>query len=134
MTTEVAIGLIRDSEARLLITKRGKTSSHPGIWEFPGGKLEPNESALDALKREIMEEVGLQVIEAKWLTQFSHDYDQKKIMLTVYLISKFLGTASCCESQTEMQWVRISELANYEFPEANQYILPTLDQLCAILC
>lgn len=131
MTTEIAIGLIRDNETRLLITKRGKTSSHPGIWEFPGGKLEPNESPLEALKREIMEEVGLQIIEAKWLTEFSHSYDQKKISLTVFLVSKFSGIASCCELQTEMQWVSISELKNYEFPEANQTILPNINHWCS---
>jgi 8-oxo-dGTP diphosphatase len=128
---EVSIGLIRDNEARFLITKRPKTATQPSLWEFPGGKLEANESPLSALKREILEEVGLQVVEADYMTQIiSHVGERnelKKLVLHVYLVHEFSGTASCRELQTGMQWVALSELKNYEFPEANQHILSILD-------
>lgn len=120
---KVAVAVITDTEHRILITRRSKTVDHPGLWEFPGGKLEAQESPLSALKREVHEEVGLNVLSADFLCTIGHCYEDREVELIVYHINEFSGQARCCESQLDLRWVDLDSLNDYPFPAANAEII-----------
>ncbi|MDP3704476.1 MAG: 8-oxo-dGTP diphosphatase MutT [Legionellaceae bacterium] len=119
----VAVAIITDPKQNILITQRPSHVPHSGMWEFPGGKLEANETADAALIREIKEEVGLDVIQYEFLTQIDHDYPDKRVSLLVYHVYDFRGQATCLESQHDLRWVSPSDLGQFTFPEANERIL-----------
>ena len=122
-TLKVAVAVITDTKHRILITRRSKTVAHPGLWEFPGGKLEAQESPLSALKREIHEEVGLNVLSADFLCTIGHCYEDRDVELIVYRINEFSGQARCCELQLDLRWVDLDSLNDYPFPAANVEII-----------
>jgi 8-oxo-dGTP diphosphatase len=123
---KVAVGVIIDGAGQILVTRRPLEASHGGQWEFPGGKLEENESPMSALKREIREEVGLEIIDADFLTNIRHTYGLKNVELFVYCVYKFEGSARCCESQMDMRWVHLADMSSFQFPEANKKIIELL--------
>jgi 8-oxo-dGTP diphosphatase len=95
------------------------------LWEFPGGKVEPNERHYDSLVRELKEELNITVTSASPLMQISHDYSDKSVTLDIWKVTKFDGYAEGVEGQ-ETRWVSLSELRDYNFPTANQAILERL--------
>lgn len=118
----VAVAAIIDPDDRVLITLRHQNSHQGGLWEFPGGKVEQGESVLQALHREIEEEVGLVVEKAEPLIRIHHDYSDKQVLLDVWSVTKFSGVARGRESQ-EWQWVEKDKLTSYSFPAANLPII-----------
>ena len=118
----VAVGIIRDEQSRILITKRPFHKSHGGLWEFPGGKIELNEMSHEALCREIKEEVGLEVLQHQFLGEIKYQYPDKFVELIVSLVTQFSGKPSCLEGQLDMKWLRKDQLNVKSFPEANQDI------------
>lgn len=125
---KVAVAIITDSDQKILITQRPSHVPHPGMWEFPGGKLEANEAPDAALIREVKEEVGLDVTKYEFLTQIDHDYHDKFVSLLVYHVHDFHGQATCLESQQDLRWVNAGELEQFTFPEANAHILRLIHQ------
>lgn len=123
---KVAIAVIMDQHNRVLITQRAPHLSKGGYWEFPGGKLESNESPEMALIREVSEEVGLEIIVYDYLGDVSHSYETYQLTLYGYVVRQYRGEARCCESQTGIRWVSLDELEHYDFPEANKQIIDTL--------
>ncbi len=124
--THVAVGVIYNSDKnKVLITKRTARQHLAGLWEFPGGKLEENEDVLPALSRELYEELGIVVKDAKQFTTVLYDYPDKKVFLDVWKVFEWSGEPISKENQ-EIAWSRISELYKYEFPEANKHIIQTL--------
>lgn len=123
----VAVGVVVDAEDRILITQRPLHKSHGGYWEFPGGKIEAGELAEQALARELLEEVDIQVHDSVWLGDFVHDYDQLRVHLDVFKISRFSGQALCLEGQGNLAWVRVGELGQYQFPAANYKIIDLIN-------
>lgn len=123
---KVAIGIIIDASNRILVTQRAPHLVLGGFWEFPGGRLEADESPITALSREIKEEVGLEVLQADYLGVVRHGYAHHLVDLWVYAVRSFLGDAVCCEQQTDLRWVNYAELHHYSFPEANQKIIALL--------
>ena len=122
----VAAGILRDHQARVLVAKRPAHSHQGGKWEFPGGKIKPNETALEGLKRELHEELGITVQTAHPFMRVSHAYPDKKVLLDVWEVSRFLGEVRGREGQV-VQWVPVAELAGLEFPAADRLIL---DAIC----
>ncbi|MDA9271843.1 8-oxo-dGTP diphosphatase MutT [bacterium] len=120
---KVAVAIITDSNQRVLITQRPPEKSHSGLWEFPGGKLEPNETPEDALIREIKEEVGLSILSHDYLGQIDHQYTQRMVSLFIYRVTHFSGEALCREQQTGLCWVEPIHLHRYAFPDANEQII-----------
>lgn len=122
---QIVVGIIRDSDNNILLTQR-KTGSHlAGYWEFPGGKVELNETPEEALSRELQEEVGI------FATAFSHfetlhyDYSDRELTLCFYLVSEWQGIA--CENEGQnMRWLPQTQLKTDEFPEANREIITRL--------
>ncbi|MEE9445346.1 MAG: 8-oxo-dGTP diphosphatase MutT [Cocleimonas sp.] len=125
MSVRIAIGVIINDENQVLITKRSAKQHQGNKWEFPGGKVETEETSQEALCRELKEEVGIDVQITDFLMNISHSYDDKKVLLDVYEVKRWAGEARSLEDQL-MKWVKKSDLKNYEFPDANADILRKL--------
>lgn len=123
----VAAVIYSAGQESILIAKRPKHLHQGGLWEFPGGKLELDEAPVDALARELNEELGIQVTEFQQFLTVSHDYPDKSVLLDVWEVSAFNGEARGREGQ-DIRWVNRSALPEFDFPEAN---LPILEK---ILC
>lgn len=119
----VAVAIIVDAQERILITQRPLHTSHAGFWEFPGGKLEPNELPEQALIREVKEEVGLEVLNYKFLGEVNHQYTDKSVQLLVFLVTEFSGIPFCLEGQLAMEWMLRTEFKEKKFPEANHTVM-----------
>jgi len=118
----VAVGVIKNQDNEVLISKRADHVHQGGLWEFPGGKIESGEKVVDALKRELKEELGITCQQVRPLSEIEFDYGDKKVCLHTQVINEFMGTASGCEGQL-VQWVKLNSLKDYSFPEANVAIL-----------
>jgi 8-oxo-dGTP diphosphatase len=121
----VVAAAIFNDQGQVLITRRADHVHQGGLWEFPGGKLEAGESVQDGLKRELLEEVGISINQAQPLIRLRHDYPDKSVLLDVWRVEDFSGTAHGAEGQP-LNWVRVDELRNYVFPEANHSIISAL--------
>jgi 8-oxo-dGTP diphosphatase len=120
------VGVIIDSRAnRVLLTRRPAHLRHGGLWEFPGGKQEPGESADQALRRELFEELNLVVVTARPGLLVSHDYPDQHVELRVWLVTEWHGDVHGREGQ-EHEWVRIADLHTRDFPGANLPIIRAL--------
>lgn len=120
----VAVGVIKKNNA-IFICKRADEQHQGGLWEFPGGKVEANESVFAALKRELTEEVGITIQSSSQLMVIEHDYGDKCVKLDIHVVSNFSGEAHGAEGQPS-EWVNISELTHYDFPAANAEIIEKL--------
>jgi len=109
----------------VLIAKRGANQHQGNMWEFPGGKLEPGELPLQALCRELREEIGIEVKRSKHLLDLEHRYVDKAVRLYVFVVEQFLGEPQSLEAQP-LLWVCRTKLKNYQFPQANQPIVEAL--------
>lgn len=125
----VAVAIIVDDEQRILITRRPLHAPHGGMWEFPGGKLEDDEAPYLALVREVKEEVDLDVHGCDFLGEIRHAYAHHSVVLLVYCVRAFSGTAKALEMQMDLRWVNIDRLPDFEFPEANQQIIELIENL-----
>ena len=121
----VAVAVIQDSHGQYFIAKRPQKSHQGGLWEFPGGKIENNETVVEALRRELLEEVGITLVQASPLIQIHHNYSDKSVLLDVWCIDKFTGKAFGKESQ-ETCWINKSEFSLYDFPAANLPIIKAI--------
>ena len=124
----VAVGVILDATNRILITRRAVDSHQGGLWEFPGGKVEVGESVEEALFRELHEELGIEVGVVCPLIEVVHDYGDKAVLLDVWVVRDFSGTAVGREGQP-LVWAACGELEGYHFPEANLPILEAVKNL-----
>ncbi|MDH5396099.1 MAG: Nudix family hydrolase [Gammaproteobacteria bacterium] len=122
----VAVCVIKDRHGHFLIARRHADSHQGGLWEFPGGKIEKGESVLQALKRELDEETGLQLISASPLIRIHHDYGDKLVLLDVWNIDEYSGFASGKEGQ-EIRWIKLNEFELYQFPVANIPIIMAIN-------
>lgn len=123
---EVAVGVILRGD-KIFLTKRAEHLHQGGKWEFPGGKRESNETMLDALARELKEEVAIDVKSATSLIEIHHDYDDKSVFLDVYTVSDFAGEPNPAEGQ-KGDWFNKTELESIDFPAANAAIIEALNR------
>jgi len=121
----VAVGVVENTHGQILICKRQAGQHLAGLWEFPGGKIEPEESGDQALVRELNEEVAIEAFAPEYLFTINHTYPEKQVSLLIYRVTGFNGEAAGVEGQ-ELKWVKKPELVSYEFPEANKAILDYL--------
>jgi mutator protein MutT len=120
----VGVGIIWDGD-RILIDRRQPTGLLGGMWEFPGGKIEPGESILECIAREIQEELALQVKVGAELITINHPYSKFTVTLIAHHC-QYLGGEPQLLSCDEVQWVTVAELSNYQFPAANAEIVAAL--------
>jgi 8-oxo-dGTP diphosphatase len=125
----VAVALI-DADSRVLIAQRPQGKTLAGLWEFPGGKLDPGERPEAALIRELHEELGIEVKEACLapLTFASHAYEDFHLLMPLYICRRWEGTVSAREGQT-LAWVRANRLRDYPMPPADIPLIPHLIDL-----
>lgn len=123
---DVAVGLVI-SEGSVLIAKRHFYQHQGERWEFPGGKIESGETTLEALVRELKEEVALDVIDAQFLFSLEHEYDERAVRLHVFKVIQFEGVPAHQEGQL-LIWHPIDTLISAEFPAANQAIVAYLKE------
>lgn len=116
---------IINTQQQVLLGLRQTHQHQGGLWEFPGGKIEPKETTYDALLREIDEEVGLQITAAEPLIQISHDYGDKSVLLDVWSVNGFSGVPIGQEGQ-RLRWCDIADLDDSDFPAANVAIIQAL--------
>lgn len=122
---QVAVGVVTNSFGQVLLSRRHQSAHQGGLWEFPGGKLEPGEPVLAALFRELDEELGLRVETASPLIRIQHQYPERSVLLRVFRVDAHSGQAVGMEGQ-EIRWVNPTDLGDYEFPEANRPIISAL--------
>ena len=125
----VAAALI-DADGRVLIAERPEGRSMAGLWEFPGGKVGPDESPEAALVRELREELSIEVCETcvAPFTFASHAYDKFHLLMPLYLCRRWEGTIAPREGQ-RIKWVRASKLRDYPMPPADLPLIPMLHDL-----
>jgi 8-oxo-dGTP diphosphatase len=126
----VAAGVILNANREVLLALRPKHKHQGGLWEFPGGKVEAAENVQSALARELLEELGIEITESAPMLVTCHDYDDKRVMLDVWLVTGFTGEPAGLEGQ-EVAWFRIAELDALEFPAANDPIVARLQEIFA---
>jgi 8-oxo-dGTP diphosphatase len=126
----VAACVLLDGEGRILIAKRQEGRSLAGLWEFPGGKVEPGESPEHALIRELAEELGIDIAAADLtpLTFASHDYPDFHLLMPLFLCRRWRGTVAPHEGQ-ELLWVKPAELLSYAMPSADEPLKALLPAL-----
>lgn len=129
LTLVVACALV-DADNRVLIAQRPEGKQLAGLWEFPGGKLDPGERPEDALIRELAEELGITVRAACLapLTFASHAYDDFHLLMPLYVCRRWEGTATGREGQN-LAWVRPAKLRDYPMPPADLPLIPPLEDL-----
>lgn len=122
----VAVGVIRSPDRRrILITRRARDSHQGGLWEFPGGKVEPGESVPAALRRELREELDITVGGSHPLRRVSHDYGDRRVVLDVHYVDDWRGEPRGMEGQP-LRWVGVEDLDPADFPVANRAIIRAL--------
>ena len=126
----VAACALIDADGRVLIAKRPEGKPMAGLWEFPGGKVEPGETPEQALIRELAEELSLNVTEPCLapLTFASHDYGEFHILLPLFVCRRWEGFPQPRESQ-EIKWVRPNRLRAFPMPAADEPLISHLTDL-----
>ncbi|HEY8160155.1 MAG TPA: Nudix family hydrolase [Methylobacter sp.] len=119
---QVAVGVVKNPEGKILISLRHAALHQGGLWEFPGGKIESSETTESALARELKEELNIDVTAASPLITIRHRYPDRFVQLNVFLVEQFSGEAKSLEGQP-FKWVAPTELDQHTFPAANQPII-----------
>jgi 8-oxo-dGTP diphosphatase len=106
----VLVGLIGDARGRWLVNQRRPGTDLAGFWEFPGGKRHAHETPLAALRRELDEELGIEVVAAEPWLELVHDYPHKSVLLDVWRVLDYRGEVDAREGQV-LDWVPAARLA-----------------------
>jgi 8-oxo-dGTP diphosphatase len=117
----VVAAALFDSAGRVLIAQRLPGKHMAGRWEFPGGKIDAHETERDALRRELHEELGIDVVEAERVLELTHDYPERRVHLSLWHVTRYRGDAHGRDGQA-LKWVRPAELAVEDLLEADQPI------------
>ena len=120
----VVAGVIRDARGRILLARRTIGRDLAGLWEFPGGKVEPGESPEDALVRELREELGIEASVGDALIRVPQQYPDKRLVLDVRRV-EFDGMPAGLDGQA-LAWVALDALATYPMPPADRPVVAAL--------
>ena len=125
MVINVVAAVIRDENGRILITQRNLKKAQGGLWEFPGGKIEPEETKEHAIVREIKEELDVDIEYKDYLSEKVFEYPEKTINLIALECKKINGEIRLLEHEA-YAWVDEKELNDYEFAPADLFIIEKL--------
>ena len=126
----VSAGLILDSDYKILLSKRKKNKHLPGLWEFPGGKIEVGETPEIALKRELKEELNIDTNEACLapITFTTFDYRDFYLVMFLFVCRKWSGKIINYESD-EIIWVNKKNLRNFKMTPANTNLISFIEDI-----
>jgi A/G-specific adenine glycosylase len=122
---EIGVAVIYNEQGLILIDRRLEGGFFGGLWEFPGGKVEAEETVPDCIRREILEELGISIEIREHLLTLTHTYRSFHITLHVYLCLHQIGEPQTLQCQ-EIRWVTLEEIDEFQFPEANSQIITAL--------
>ncbi len=122
---QIGVAVITDDQGRILIDRRKQEGLLGGLWEFPGGKIEPNEGVEECVSREIKEELGIEIEVGTRLITIEHAYTHFKVTLNVFNCKHLSGEPQPLESD-EVKWVTLDEIDQYPFPKANSQIIDAI--------
>lgn len=123
----IGVAVIWNDRGEILIDRRRPNGLLGGLWEFPGGKIEPGETVEDCIKREILEEIGIAIEVGEHLITIDRVYTQLHVTLTVHQCRYLTGIPQAIECD-EIRWVTLDEIDKFAFPEANAQIIKALRQ------
>ncbi|MDJ0939849.1 MAG: 8-oxo-dGTP diphosphatase MutT [Woeseiaceae bacterium] len=121
----VVAGILKDATGRVLISERVGDGPFHGLWEFPGGKIDPEESAEAALSRELIEELGVEPTESAHFMSLEHSYPDRHVSIAFYLVTGWRSDPEGLEGQ-QLRWVKADELDAAELLPAD---LPVVEAL-----
>lgn len=126
--TTVVGGIIYQNK-KILICQRKEVGDHPLKWEFPGGKVRDFEENQEALRRELKEELNIEIIEMSFFDEYLYEYKElsKKLKLVFYHILQFEGEVQNLVHH-QLKWIDISNLSDYDFLEGDHKIINKLIQ------
>ncbi len=129
----VAACALIDADGRVLLAQRPAGKDMAGLWEFPGGKVDPGERPEMTLIRELKEELGIDVQEACLapLTFASHSYSEFQLLMPLWVCRRWEGEAKALEGQA-LAWVRPNRLRDYPMPPADEPLIPHLVELLTL--
>ena len=125
VSIHVDVGVIINDKDEALIAFRPKDKPHGGLWEFPGGKIEPNETIEFALEREFMEEISIRLKSYFPFQKIRYSYEDYSVVLDVWMITEYSKIPVGAEGQT-LEWRKVQSLNFKDFPEANKKIIRLL--------
>lgn len=124
---QIGVAVISNQQKQILIDRRKATGEMGGLWEFPGGKVETGETIEACIKREIKEELGLDIVVGDRLITITHNYQTFDVTLYVHDCQYITGEPQPIECE-EIHWVNAAQLNKYQFPAANTEIVKLLQQ------
>jgi 8-oxo-dGTP diphosphatase len=124
----VVAAALYDAGGRVLITERPAGKVLAGRWEFPGGKLNVGETEEEALRRELAEELGVRLGRARALLNLSHDYDDRRIDISLWVVEEFTGEPAGLDGQ-RLKWVPPAALHDEDMLEADVPFIAALQRL-----
>ena len=122
---QIGVAVITDDQGNILIDRRKQEGLLGGLWEFPGGKIEPDETVEDCVSREIREELDIEIEVGSHLITIEHTYTHFKVTLNVFNCKHLSGDPKPLESD-EVKWVTLDEIDQYPFPKANSQIIDAI--------
>jgi 8-oxo-dGTP diphosphatase len=114
------VAAVIERDGKYLITQRRKTAVLPGLWEFPGGRVEAGENDEAALRREVLERLGVKVVVKGRIASRRHDYEGYSVDLNLYETELEPGEKPAALRVADFRWVASSEFEKYPFPAADQ--------------
>jgi len=123
----VAVGILFNAQGQVLVGQRVVKDRYHQKWEFPGGKIEANESVEAALYREFKEEVGIELNDSQPFMDIQHDYPDRLVQLYVHTVKSYAGEPRSLEGQA-LKWVAIKDLNKLDFLQGNQAMIAKLEQ------
>ena len=127
---QIGVAVIYNDDGLILIDRRKQEGLLGGLWEFPGGKIEPNETFEDCVRREIKEELDIEIEIIDPLITIDHAYSHFKVTLNVFNCSHISGEPKPLECD-EIKWVTLDEIDSYPFPKANGQIIAAIRERAA---
>ncbi len=124
----IGVAVIWNEQQQILIDRRRQEGSMGGLWEFPGGKIEPGETIKECIQREISEELGIVIAVGEHLITIDHTYSHLRVTLTVHQCRHLTGVPQALECD-EIRWVNLADLEKFAFPQANVQIIAALKKL-----
>ena len=124
----VAAGILRNTGGQVLITERIEAGPYRDLWEFPGGKIHAGETALVALKRELLEEIGIEATSIEPFMNLTHEYPDRTVELEFFNVTQWQGVPTGLEGQ-QIRWVDVADLNSDELLPADVQVISALKNL-----